>query len=280
MRITSQTIYDVGMHRGEDSAFYLSKGFNVVAIEANPKLVEFGHERFREEIQDNRVKIVHGAIINPQVTSGSADHILFYENAESVFGTIDGDWAKRNEEQGFSCRAIEVSVCDFRECLAQNDAPYYIKIDIEGADIHCLRQLAQTDVRPNFISIESEKVSLRKLIEELNLLKSMGYHRFKAIQQDNISRQRQPQPPKEGIWSPLAIQDGSSGLFGEETPGRWLPFTCIVIKYLFIFAGYKLWGEKGIIRQSLFGRATKRLLRQLFGIFVPGWYDTHAKLTR
>jgi hypothetical protein len=29
-------IYDVGLHLGEDSEFYLKKGFNVVAVEANP----------------------------------------------------------------------------------------------------------------------------------------------------------------------------------------------------------------------------------------------------
>ena len=28
-------IYDVGMHRGEDTAFYLRKGFRVVAVEAD-----------------------------------------------------------------------------------------------------------------------------------------------------------------------------------------------------------------------------------------------------
>lgn len=32
-------IYDVGLHRGEDTDFYLKKGFHVVALEANPELV-------------------------------------------------------------------------------------------------------------------------------------------------------------------------------------------------------------------------------------------------
>jgi hypothetical protein len=29
-------IYDLGMHRGGDTQFYLEKGFRVVAVEANP----------------------------------------------------------------------------------------------------------------------------------------------------------------------------------------------------------------------------------------------------
>ena len=31
-------IYDVGFHQGEDTAFYLKKGFLVVAFEAHPRL--------------------------------------------------------------------------------------------------------------------------------------------------------------------------------------------------------------------------------------------------
>ena len=33
-------IIDVGMHNGDDTAFYLAKGFEVVAVEANAALVE------------------------------------------------------------------------------------------------------------------------------------------------------------------------------------------------------------------------------------------------
>jgi len=43
-------IYDVGMNNGDDSAYYLSLGFRVVAIEANPELVEQAKLRFAREI--------------------------------------------------------------------------------------------------------------------------------------------------------------------------------------------------------------------------------------
>ena len=33
-------IYDLGVNRGEDCAFYLAKGFRVVGIEANPSLYD------------------------------------------------------------------------------------------------------------------------------------------------------------------------------------------------------------------------------------------------
>jgi hypothetical protein len=41
-------MYDVGFHRGEDTAFYLKKGFCVVAFEAHPRLAEKGRAMFAD----------------------------------------------------------------------------------------------------------------------------------------------------------------------------------------------------------------------------------------
>ena len=43
-------VFDVGMNNGDDSTHYLSKGYQVVAIEANPILVERARARFQKEI--------------------------------------------------------------------------------------------------------------------------------------------------------------------------------------------------------------------------------------
>ena len=37
-------IYDVGAHKGEDTEYYLRKGFRVIAIEAMPEFCEFHHQ--------------------------------------------------------------------------------------------------------------------------------------------------------------------------------------------------------------------------------------------
>ena len=42
-------IYDVGVHRGEDSAYYLAKGYRVRAFEANPDLVAGCRTRFADD---------------------------------------------------------------------------------------------------------------------------------------------------------------------------------------------------------------------------------------
>ena len=43
-------VFDIGLNRGQDTANYLAKGYNVVAVEANPELVEFCSQRFSREI--------------------------------------------------------------------------------------------------------------------------------------------------------------------------------------------------------------------------------------
>jgi len=43
--VESDLIYDVGVHQGEDTDFYLKKGFRVVGIEANAALCKSVGER-------------------------------------------------------------------------------------------------------------------------------------------------------------------------------------------------------------------------------------------
>jgi hypothetical protein len=47
-------IYDVGFHVGEDTEFYLKKGYRVLAVEANPELCARGQMRFADAIRDHR----------------------------------------------------------------------------------------------------------------------------------------------------------------------------------------------------------------------------------
>ncbi|HJU23267.1 MAG TPA: hypothetical protein VJ891_12220 [Casimicrobiaceae bacterium] len=44
--------------------------------------------------------------------------------------------------------------------------PYYLKIDIEGADLHCVRALARFGKRPKYVSLESTMTSWDGLVEE------------------------------------------------------------------------------------------------------------------
>ena len=50
-------VYDVGMCRGEDTEFYLNRGYRVVGVEANPALVKSLREKFATEQERGQLHI-------------------------------------------------------------------------------------------------------------------------------------------------------------------------------------------------------------------------------
>jgi FkbM family methyltransferase len=275
--VDKNLIYDVGMHRGEDSDYYLKRGFNVIAFEADPLLVEFCQKRFAEEIRVGRLKIVSGAIIGNPRERGTKSK-FFRNTTLSVWGTVDDSWAERNHKLGTKTEVIEVPVIDFAACLGQFGIPYYMKIDIEGADIVCLRSLYAFEAKPFYISIESEKVDFNKLEDEINLFEKLGYHQYKAVQQASVASQIEPGLPKEGSGPVHIFELGSSGLYGKDLPGKWLSKREVLRKYHLIFLIYSLFGDTSILRKvslggKVLGLVEKKVLKRPF----PGWYDTHAR---
>ena len=80
------------MHLGEDTEFYLNKGYSVIAFEADPDHVNFCKNKFREHIDNKRLVIVEGAIV-----ISDKSKISFYKNINvSVWGTVHKKWYKRN----------------------------------------------------------------------------------------------------------------------------------------------------------------------------------------
>ena len=88
-------IYDVGAHKGEDTEFYLKKGFSVVAIEANPALCLGLTKRFEEFINSGRLVLLNLAI------SDHSGEVTLFINDKSDWGTTDPEWVKRNQALGF-----------------------------------------------------------------------------------------------------------------------------------------------------------------------------------
>jgi hypothetical protein len=62
MKAHSNLIYDVGLFDGADTAYYLFRGFNVVAIDANPVMVDKARSRFAKEIQEGRLTLFNVGI--------------------------------------------------------------------------------------------------------------------------------------------------------------------------------------------------------------------------
>jgi FkbM family methyltransferase len=258
------------MHRGEDTAFYLRKGFEVVAIEANPELREECERLFRDDIAAGQLTIVGKAI------SHSAETISFFVNEKnSNWGTTNPRWVRRNEARGAKSHEVQVEATTINEVLRQFGTPYYMKIDIEGADSLCLSGLVHAEERPEYVSVEASATSIKDTFAQLSLLDRLGYTKFKIVPQRTIADQRCPNPAREGVFVDYRFEPGSSGLFGEETPGEWQSLARVRRRYLRIHLEHRLVGPNNGIFRNFPSSRVRRLLESVFWRGV-GWYDTHA----
>lgn len=263
-------IYDVGLHRGEDTAFYLALGYRVVAFEANPELVAHSRTRFVKELEDGRLAIVEGAIADTTATT-----VTFYTHPLSVWGTTSPGWVSRNEALGQST-PITVPVVDFASVLRVQGIPYYLKIDIEGADRVCLQALAAFDDRPTYVSLEAEKSNWKALEEELDLLESLDYNEFAAVQQATIPRTVVSVQTLAGECLQYQFEPDASGGFGELI-SPWMTRQEALRRYRRIFIAERLLGSESLLRKTKIGRTLRGRTERLFGHPLPGWHDTHAR---
>jgi len=257
-------IYDIGSHKGEDSEFYLKKGFRVVAVEALPDLCDITRHRLRKFIRTGQLTIVNAAIANQD------GPVNFYANQRiSAWGTVSEEWKRRNERLGKESISITVEGVDICRILNEYGIPYYMKIDIEGNDLLCLRALKSFTTRPKFVSFESSKTSWQALREEFRILSALGFSKFKLVQQLRVPKQVCPSPAREGRYVAHQFEPGSSGPFGEELPGHWLSMEEAIRAYQRVFLRYWLFGDEGKLN---------RVPRLCNLSRLSGWYDTHAAL--
>lgn len=278
-------IYDIGMHRGEDTEFYLRKGFRVVAIEADPDLASACRERFREFIERGQLSIVQGAIVEEAAAEGGPAKIPFFKNDEhSVWGTVHAEWAERNRKLGTSSVRIEVAAISLTSVLREHGIPRFMKIDIEGCDMVCIEALKSFRERPDYVSLESDKTGFERVAREIDALTELGYDAFQAVEQSGLHlAQAPPLPAREGQYVAHRFELGSSGLFGNELGGAWRSSHAILRQYRVICLGYALLGDDGVLSgwsfpgAQLLRAGLRRVLGLLTRAAVPGWYDTHAR---
>ncbi len=266
-------IFDVGLHHGEDTAYYLAKGYRVVGFEANPDLAQACRLRFADELAEGRLEIVEGAISD----SGEATIAFFVHPAKSDWGTTDAQWVDRNARTtDGAVRRIVVPTIDFVATLTRTGMPAFMKIDIEGADQVCLHALRRFTTVPYSLSIESSKESLEALADELDLLADLGYTEFAAMQQALLPGRTISTRTHSGGPLTYTFERHSSGPFGDDI-ARWCDRDAILARYRRIFVGYRLLGDRSVIHRSRLGRLAIGSLQHRLHLPLPGWYDTHAR---
>jgi FkbM family methyltransferase len=260
LNLPGPLIFDIGCHTGEDSDFYLRKGFTVVAVEANPALCVRLKQRFASQISERRFFLIEKAIAE------SAGEVTFFINVDStIWGTIREDWARRNARRGAKSEKITVPSIRFSSLIEEFGVPYYLKIDIEGADSLCLDGLSHFERRPRFVSFEIEHWSL--LRKEMNILTKLGYKKFKIVNQGLVREQVPPRPAREGIYVDYRFEDDASGLFGNELEDDWTTRDAAIAQ-LYLLIGRKI----------VTGAAKRFPVANRFAPRYSSWYDMHAAL--
>lgn len=198
-------IYDIGMSEGNDTSFYLRKGFRVVGVEADPVMHEHLFQRFAPEISDGRLNLLNRAASNR-----AGDEVVFFRDLrEQGHSSI----VCRGDKNDLEIEKFNVLTTNYEELTYLFGVPYYLKIDIEGGEPAFLTGMLNARGLPEYISSEIQSV------EPIILFHKMGYKWFRLINQVKIYQFPAPNPPLEGEFVNDLPRHQWSGLFGRELPG-------------------------------------------------------------
>jgi FkbM family methyltransferase len=210
-------IYDVGMCDGEDTARYLALGHDVVAIEAIPRLCQAASLRFSEEISSGRLTILNVAI------ASEPGPVTLWVNK------VKDGWSSLYQHLGTRIEGgdpITVEGVAFDTILAEHGIPWYLKVDIEGADHLCLKALFELDDKPEFISVEAAEPAW------FWILHGLGYRRFALVDQapfnangdhPDLPESSGPLPDEIGEWTDIdtACQQFEAGKSWYDVYATW-----------------------------------------------------------
>ena len=270
-------IYDIGLHNGADTAYYLHKGFRVVAIDANPVLTAAAEQQFAREIASGRLSVLNVGIAEQEGT------LSFWVNeANDTQSSFNETRAKRYGP----CHEIQVSCIPLSSIIAKHGIPYYMKVDIEGYDYVCVRALDRGGL-PQYISVELDRE--RDLAAELHQL---GYRHFKIVNQLTFT---DSMPIADSEFALRLLRKAASKFAPlqkvlKSSPVSWrlrrTDFDSFLDAFDYEFAD----GCSGPFCEETFGRwhslaevtaRISKIRQQLASGKIPAgsvWFDIHARL--
>ncbi len=205
-------IFDIGANNGDDSAFYLAKGFRVVALEADPVLANLLVQRFADQIAS-------GDLIVENVGVADAEGTLdFFVNSHKEWSSFvkDGKATKQNTYETITIKTIPMA-----QLLERHGTPYYLKIDIEGFEKQAIGTLRSDMDLPAYLSFEIN-YDWREITDTLAAL---GYSSFTVVRQGRDVHPDMPNPAREGIYVAQKFLSSMSGSFGRDVTGTWVSST-------------------------------------------------------
>ena len=205
-------IIDVGVSEGNDTAYYLAKGFRVIAVEADPKICRALQSRFQLEIKSGALVLLNFAASKK---FGESVDFFVHDQHQAVSSMYKREGV---DPAGYS--VYSVSTIDWHTLQAQAGVPRYLKIDIEGHEEQFLAGMVGHAETPEFISIEAYR------FRPCEMLYEMGYTRFKLVNQNPPGGFQLPARQLEGFCVESVNFTHGSGPFGLDLfgDGEWLDF--------------------------------------------------------
>jgi len=230
-------IYDLGMSEGNDTQYYLAKGFDVVGIEADPIVFENLKVRFSDAISSGRL-----SIYNRAATATSGFSVTFYHNdREQGHSSLDPIHSSGEK------KLFDVTSINWKGLKAIRGVPYYLKIDIQRGEKAFLDSMQGEPTLPVYVSAECHTFNV---VEQLYAL---GYRKFKLVNQTSLSSFPRPDPALEGIFVLIPDWHHASGPFGRELPGQWSDFAGVAVLFDLVMR-----------------------IRDCPSVMAPTWFDCHA----
>jgi FkbM family methyltransferase len=195
-------IFDLGFFNGDDTAYYLKKGYKVVAVEANHELYKKGLERFAKEVKSRDLMLLH------RVFHRNSDiKTFFYIHPKNP------DWSTADKSKAEYLNintSVEVLSVNYYQLQSVYGTPYYVKCDIEGFDYLLIQQVCDILEKPEYLSFELSRLDYFKTFSYLYVA---GYTGFQLINQGNNKL-------------------FCSGDFGELLPNKWINFDECLTRYM------------------------------------------------
>lgn len=242
-------IFDIGFHKGEDTLFYLLKGYKVIAVDADQQLIEEGQHILKKYLENGKL-----LLLNYVISDENDKDIDFFISESTLWSstktTISSRMGNKTSKKKIKSKRLD-------RLFEEYGTPFYCKIDIEGNDIIALQTIEKVDEKPLYISVETECIGENETgigheFDTLNCLYQLGYRKFKLIDQRtltvldkecfykntdghhwseqiqtncNYAKEQVELPP---IYQQVKFTDffpGSSGPFGDDLAGKWYDYT-------------------------------------------------------
>lgn len=196
VQVKNTLVFDVGMNNGDDTSLLLELGYNVVAVEANPVLVDAARKRFASEINEGRLSIAHVALpLGKSKAEADQAGVKFYiSKRRDVWSSFDASVGCRGEcwqdtecsgtnpkpccRGPENCDAVEVKTVSCLDIMNMYGTPYIMKLDVEGAETTCIDAVQSLENKPRIVTLERKPD--RGLFDKMKLA---GFTQFKLVEQ-------------------------------------------------------------------------------------------------